>query len=95
MIRIAAHIKIKPAEFWDMTPSELTLYSEGYTESQIESIKQSIASAYYTAKLMRTKSIPDLDRLLKGLDGNKKRKKEKVQAPEEIAKLIKNTWGNM
>ncbi|SPF45348.1 hypothetical protein SBF1_3250008 [Candidatus Desulfosporosinus infrequens] len=40
--------RVRPSEFWDLTPAEYNLIVEGYTETRKETMYRDIRNAYYT-----------------------------------------------
>ena len=70
------------SEYNVMTPHELNLHVEAYTERMTFEGKERITQAYLTAGWGRVKKMPDLKKLL-GQDKSKKQ-----QTPEQMLKVV-------
>jgi len=51
---------LKIDEFWDLTPAELNIYIECYTQNKQNDFKEQITVAYYNAYFHRVKTMPKL-----------------------------------
>jgi hypothetical protein len=61
---LSARIGITPEEFYNMTPFELSCYTEVYNDKQDELRQQVIVQSYLTAALARADKMPSLQSLL-------------------------------
>lgn len=52
------------SDFWDTTIYEFSVIQEGYAERKQQDYELSITQAYLTAKLIWSKKLPDLRKLL-------------------------------
>lgn len=52
------------SDFWDTTPYEFSIIVEGYAEKKQQDYDLAITQAYMTAKLVWTKKLPDLKKLI-------------------------------
>ena len=59
------------SDFWNTTPYEFSIIVEGYVERKQQDYDLAITQAYMAAKLVWTKKLPDLKKLL----GKKESKK--------------------
>ena len=84
MLKSATRADIKPEEFWEMTPLELTICIETFVETHTERFKEAVTVAYLNAAWQRSKKMPGLKGVLKKIDGNTPKGKRKVQTPEEM-----------
>jgi hypothetical protein len=69
-----------------MTPAEVVAYIMSYNERYKAEVKEKITIAYITASLARAKKMPALKKLLKGIEGEEKRKE---MTAEEMFKTIR------
>lgn len=84
MLLTAAKARIRPAEFWEMTPVELSICIEGYMEDKAAELKQQITVAYLGAAWHRAKKMPRLETVLNKIDNTGHKIKRKKQTPEEM-----------
>ena len=61
---LSARIGITPEQFYNMTPFELSCYTEAYNDKQDELRQQVIVQSYMTAALARADKMPSLQSLL-------------------------------
>ena len=61
---LSARIGITPEQFYDMTPFELSCYTQAYNDKQDELRQQIIIQSYMTASLSRADKMPSLQSLL-------------------------------
>lgn len=78
-----------PAQFWAMTPYELSVHVAGKANGAKEQQKDLLTQAWLVAKFVWTKKLPDLPKLLKGLDGKPKRAKKNTSV-EELQRIAKS-----
>lgn len=71
---------ISLSEFWVMTPYELNICIESYTDKERERSKELIIQAYYTEAFARMKKLPKLKDLLK---------EKKKQTDTEMLEMVK------
>ena len=81
-MRMATRIGISIKEFWDMTPYELFICMESYSEVEKENSKKLIVQAYYTEAFARMKKLPKLKDLLK-----EKKKQSNAEMLEAVKRL--------
>lgn len=84
MMKSAVRAEIKPSDFWDMTPLELTVSVEAFVETHSERFKEAVTVAYMNAAWQRSKKMPGLKGVLRKIDGNTSKGKRKVQTAEEM-----------
>lgn len=72
-----------PSEFWEMTPYELTIYVEAFTDKLKFEAKERITQSWMTAAFYRSKKMPKLEKLLKDMDG------KQAQTPEDMLEVVK------
>ena len=89
MLKTAAMAGIKPLEFWDMTPAELTIVVGAYSDNKTHMLKQDITVAYMNAAWQRAKKMPKLDTVIIKIDHTSKSKKKKAQTPAEMMAVFK------
>lgn len=81
-----------PWEFWELTPAELNIIIEVYTDKNKQDFKESITVAYYNAYFQRVKKMPDLEAFLEKLDGKEEMSDE--QMFRAIKKMCKEMGQN-
>jgi hypothetical protein len=76
---LAARIGVTPEQFYDMTPFELSCYTDAFNIKQDEKRQEIIVLAYTTAALTRVEKMPSLQSMLDAKDSPE----EKPSASEE------------
>jgi hypothetical protein len=74
-----------PNDFWELTPSELNIIIEVYTQKQKDKYKNNVTFAYYNAWFQRAKNMPKLDEILEKIDKPKK----KEMTDDDIFETVK------
>lgn len=77
---MATKIGISLSEFWRITPYELFLCVEAYSEIRKERMQELVIQAYYTEAFARMKKLPKLKDLLK---------EKKKQSSEQMLETVK------
>ena len=75
-----------PCDFWELTPQELNIIIEIYSQKHKESYKEKITVAFYNAYFQRVQKMPKLENILNNID-NAGKKKE--MSDEEMFRTIK------
>jgi hypothetical protein len=65
-------LKMRPADFWELTPFELGLRLEGFAEEKAEHRQELLYLAWHIEAFARQKRLPGLKKILKDSGINKK-----------------------
>lgn len=68
MESVLGSLDINVFEVYEMTPKELLLKSKQLQAMGREQLKQDISVAYFAERFARSKKLPKLDKILKGVD---------------------------
>lgn len=80
-MKLAAMIGIAISEFWEMTPAELNIYAEVYSEKQKNDFKERLSLEYYNAFWTiqwlgkKSQQPKELNKILEEFDKPQKEKK--------------------
>lgn len=85
MLENAARAGIDPIKFWEYTPYELDLLIRKYIDDEKLKNRYMIAHAWHTEHFSRLKKLPDLRKVLEGLE----KKKQGPMSPESMLEEIK------
>lgn len=87
-MELAAEIELPFSEFWEITPYELQLKAEKYYEKKKNRYKDEITlfylNAYWTIQWLGKNKPRPLEKILKGLD-----KEKKVMTDEQMLNQVK------
>lgn len=73
-----------PWEFWELTPYEFGLVSEGYIQRQRQGLQDKIYLAWHIEALARQKKLPKLDTLLKSVVKKRSTSQKKLNKQQLI-----------
>lgn len=81
--------------FWKLTPREFAAVLEGQHRRELRQFSADVAAAHIAEQFARSKKLPDLDKVLRKINGQPAVTVEKT--PDELLKImrawIKNTGG--
>lgn len=90
-------LKLRPVEFWDSTPHEISILSDYFLKQEEENQKNNIANAliiaWNTANFSNAKKLPNLSKEIEKIFKEKKIKKvdnKKRMSEEEIEEHFNN-----
>ena len=63
----AKAVGVHPAEFWRMTPREFWAVARGHYLAENRRLQAEVAAHWYGAGFQRYKRLPDLNKVLRGL----------------------------
>ena len=81
-------LRIRPSEFWDITPLEFWIMCEGYIESRNEKISEMLYLAWHIEAFARQKKLPNLKKLLR--ESTKIKRPKKQLSTEHLMKIAKS-----
>lgn len=81
-MKVATKIGMPISEFWEVTPYELSLVAEGYTDRRETEGKESMYQAYLISRWVWQKKI-DIEKILEG------KKEKKVMTDEQMLNQVK------
>ena len=87
----AAHVGINISDFWEMTPRELCVYVDAYTERVKNEQDNMMIYAYMGAYLGRVKKMPQLKEFI---DRKESKPKTAEDILEEIRRMNASFGGN-
>lgn len=78
------------SDFWESTPYEFSVIQDGYADRKQQDYDLAITQAYLTAKLIWTKKLPDLKKLI----GKKEPKKAMTDDQmKQMAMVLNKLYG--
>lgn len=89
--RNAVHCNIKADEFWELTPKELNIIIEVYSEKHRNKLKENITVAFYNAYFQRVKTLSNMElkKILKNI-GSQQMTDEEMYG---VVKALNSNYG--
>jgi hypothetical protein len=84
LLSVGAAVGLKPLEFWEITPAELSAMVDVYNQRTTQEREMVLTTAYLTAYWTRVRQMPTLDEVL----GRTVRESE-VTSAEGLLEMIK------
>jgi hypothetical protein len=92
-IKNAVTCGVSIAEFWELTPAELNIIIECYSDKIKNDLKTNITVAYYNAYFQRVKKMPKLDAFIEKLFPPEKQEMDNEAMFQQVLKLHKALGG--